>query len=117
MSFEWIVPPSAWDGEFRQHPENVMVALLAIGQRAGTEMQNQAKRDAPWTDRTGNARTGLIGTADKIGATQVEIVLGHTVVYGVKLELGHGRRFAVVEATIENYLPQLEGLIREVFGA
>ena len=50
------------------------------------------KHNAPWTDRTTNARNGLFAIAQKsasrIADSTFAIVLGHTVDYGVYLEEG-----------------------------
>lgn len=51
--------------------------------------EGQAKKGAPWTDRTGNARSGLVGTyAAERGASggSFEINLSHSVDYGIFLE-------------------------------
>lgn len=47
------------------------------------------KRKAPWKDRTTNARNGLFANAVKISARVFAIIFGHSVTYGIYLELGH----------------------------
>ncbi|MBM7633833.1 hypothetical protein [Geomicrobium sediminis] len=66
-----------------------MAALYILGNRLGKDMERHAKTSAPWTDRTGSARGGIQGGAEKTtrGAT---IVLAHSQQHGAFLELGTG---------------------------
>ena len=81
--------------------------------------QPAAKQNAPWTDRTGNARSGLFGTAERDVAQRiVTIYLSHgaTLDYGQYLELSNGGRYAVIMRTIEGHLPALNAMLRDVLG-
>jgi len=60
----WSTPPSELARAVERYGDRVLTAVAAVAQRVATEMQNQAKTDAPWTDRTGNARTGIFGTSE-----------------------------------------------------
>lgn len=78
------------------------------------------RREAPWTDRTGNARSGLFARANNSKAQQDEwsIDLGHSVKYGIFLELrwpsaGVGR-YAVITPTIRHEAPEYWDTVREV---
>jgi len=82
-------------------------------------MQNDARNNAPWTDRTGNARSGLFGTAEADFARHVvTIYLSHGALinYGVYLELAHGGRYAIIMRTVESHLPELQSMLDEIFG-
>jgi len=76
------------------------VALEAVG-ASMAEAEREAKLNAPWTDRTGNARNSIAGTlAEKQGDT----VLGHLLIgvyYGVFLELKNHGKYRIVFPTIE----------------
>lgn len=68
----------------------MVIAVAAVAQRLATIMENSAKQNAAWTDRTGNARSGLFGTSESnLAAHLVVIYLSHGPVidYGVYLEL------------------------------
>lgn len=61
--------------------------------------QNHARTNAPWTDRTGNARSGLFAQAfSNSGA--FEIVLYHTMSYGVFLEKRWDGRWGIIPETV-----------------
>jgi hypothetical protein len=81
-------------------------------------MQNDAKANATWTDRTGNARTGLFGTSEADFATKVvTIYLSHGAVidYGVWLELAHSGSYAVIMRTMEAHYQPLMDMLRDIF--
>ncbi len=77
-------------------------ALLEIA----TEMEAYAKQNAPWGDRTTNARQGLVTFVEDAIAGGT-ITLAHTVYYGVYLELHFNGRFAIIMPTIEEFGPRL----------
>lgn len=74
---------------------------------AETQLETAAQRLAPWEDRTGDARDGL--TAQTIAPADgvVQMVLFHTVDYGVWLELIQNGRFAVIMKTLEEEAPRI----------
>lgn len=68
--------------------------------QAETEMEESARRNAPWVDRTGDARRGI--TADTFHYDNVVgINLFHTVEYGKWLELIQNGRYAIIMPTLE----------------
>ena len=110
----WVVPPETLATAIEKYGERVIDAVTAVAGRVAAEMQNSAKANAPWTDRTANARTGLFGVAergqDATGAQVVTIFLSHAVDinYGIWLELANGSSYAVIMRTIESHLPGLK---------
>lgn len=114
----WETPPSALAQAVERYGDRVLTAVSAVAQRVATEMQNQAKADAGWTDRTGNARTGLFGTSEADFARHVvTIYLSHGAVidYGLWLELANSGRYAVIMRTMEAHYQDLMDMLREVF--
>ena len=67
-------------------------------------IEEAAQRDAPWEDRTGDARAGLTATGKARGFYH-EIELHHTVPYGIWLEVKFNGRDAIILPTIEKYGP------------
>lgn len=71
-----------------------------------------ARINAPWTDRTTNARNKLIAQADNSRASSGhwEIVIAHGVSYGFWLEVKHAEagvgRYAIIVPTIKDQAPQ-----------
>ena len=114
----WTTPPSELATAVERYGDRVLVAVAAVAQRVATEMQNQAKADAPWTDRTGNARTGIFGTSEAdFGARVVTIYLSHgaTIDYGIWLELANSGNYAVIMRTMEGHYESLMQMLREIF--
>jgi hypothetical protein len=55
------------------------------------------KTTATWTDRTGNARNGLFAAVKPDSAlNNHELLLSHSVPYGIWLEVAHGSQYAIV---------------------
>ncbi len=67
---------------------------------AKNPLEEDAKNNAPWTDRTGQARQRLTAYVTKIQPGVYEITLAHGVSYGIWLELAHEKRFATIMPTI-----------------
>lgn len=112
----WTRPPSTIARALDRYGDRVQVAIVAVAEFIGQKMAGEAKRNAPWTDRTGNARSGLFYQVVNEAAEKVVIVyLAHTVFYGVFLELAHAERYAIVWPTIEKHLPELKRLLDQIF--
>lgn len=65
-------------------------------------MEMYMKANAPWEDRSGDARSGLTAQAERING-QPGIVLYHTVDYGIWLEIRWGGEYAIIQPTIEHF--------------
>ena len=139
--FKWVVSPDVIAKGLDDYGNQVMVALQAVANYWGQGVQDQARQDAPWEDRTANARGGLFFAVDGFGmqtitgdvtpearslmkddvsvesgdANTLIITLGHTVFYGKFLELSNGGKYAVVMSTIEKNLSELERMVQDIF--
>jgi len=89
-------------------------ALTQVLAREGKAIETEMKRDAPWTDRSGDARRGLSATVETTGRATT-LTLAHGVEYGKWLELAHGGRWAIVGPTTmaagPRVMSQLRGLM------
>lgn len=67
------------------------------------------KANAPWKDRTGNARRGLSAKAKLKGTIikNVEIELSHGVWYGYRLEQWFNQRYQIIWPTARAMGPEL----------
>jgi hypothetical protein len=140
MSFEWKVSPKVLAKALEDYAEKALVAIQAAATYWGQSIQDEARQNAVWEDRTGNARGGLFFAVDGFGLeplmgevtpeaksemkdVAVEsgdketliITLAHTVFYGKFLELSNGGRYAVIMSTIEANLGSLERQVQDVF--
>jgi hypothetical protein len=74
---------------------------------AGEDAPNYMKRNAPWSDISGNARAGLHATAKSIDQGKAfELIAAHSVFYGIYLESRFSGKFAILMPTI-NYIGKL----------
>ncbi len=113
----WIVPPSVIAKAFVDHGDRMIAATLAVGQRNSAAAQSEMRKEAPWTDRTGNARSGLFSTAEMVGKTTIVITFshGHTVEYGLYLETAHAGRYAIVAPTMQRYRGKIVADLQRLF--
>lgn len=78
-----------------------------------------AKKHAPWTDRSGNARSGLHAECN-FGPEQnfyAEMVLAHSVFYGIWLEVRFNGKYAILMPTINHMGPILMRRIASAINA
>lgn len=63
--------------------------------------------NALWTDRTGNARAGLRAVHESDPMVRHELVLFHTMPYGIWLEVRFSGKYAIIAPTLEALGPDL----------
>lgn len=71
---------------------------LTVGYHS-TEGEGHMRATAPWTDRTGAARSGL-HTATLKGSGKHTIVFAHSVPYGIWLEVKNSGRYEVIMPSV-----------------
>lgn len=76
-------------------------AVSALCENGSEKMEQYAKENRPWTDRTGLARQSLKGSWERTDDGYV-VKIAHGVDYGVWLEFAKERRYAILLPTIEN---------------
>lgn len=74
-----------------------------------------AKETAPWTDRTGNARSGLRTETEWIPKKSHSIFLFHSVLYGIWLEIRWAGKYAVILPTLKVQGPATMRLLEKLF--
>lgn len=88
--------------------------LEEIVEQVAEEVELYAKENAPWEDRTGDARDGLTAEAITEGSTMV-IVLYHTVDYGIWLEVRNSGEYAIILPTLEHMAPVVMGAVGNLY--
>lgn len=114
----WIEPPAKLAQAVEKYGDRVLDAVGAAMGAEATEMANEARQNAPWSDRTGNARSGLFGTAEvDYSSGTVTLYLSHGVLvdYGVWLELKGGGKWAIIMPQIERSLPKIKEALDALF--
>lgn len=87
-----------------------MFAVEKYGQAAAAKLEATAKQDAPWTDRTGNARQTMAGVCDWAGDA-LRIGLAGNMDYSPYLEYCNEGKNAVLYPTINKMQTEiLEGM-------
>lgn len=82
---------------------------------AEVQLEEAARRNAIWEDRTGDARDGLNATTLSPRDGVVRLALSHTVEYGIWLELIQNGKFAVIMKTLEQEAPRImENAMRRI---
>lgn len=137
--FRWTVPPSkGWSAD-----RYIQALDRALGQLLdyywAPRIEADARRSAPWTDRTGNARQTLAGYAvqvprqggvqavfvddgERLVSTTFEpsvqggwvLILRHGMSYGKHLELGKQGRFSIVLPTLQSYQRLVWNSVKEL---
>lgn len=92
-------------------------AMMMYGSTAATNLEDYMKQNAPWTDRSGQARRTLSAKNSKI-PNGIKITLAYGVNYGASLEMAHEKRYAIIEPTIRlksaDIMKQFAGLLQKM---
>lgn len=75
-------------------------AIRMYADTSALKLQNYARENRPWTDRTGQARIRLSGYTEPI-TNGYKLCLAHGVDYGLWLELAHEKRFSIIPYSIQ----------------
>ena len=75
-------------------------AIRLYAETAAQKLQDSARENARWTDRTGHARQRLAGSSYPV-TNGYKLALAHGVDYGIWLELANEKRYSIIPATIE----------------
>lgn len=87
-------------------PEKVEAIIFAKTEQYRLVVENYAKSNAPWTDRTSNARNTLSARTEHSPGRD-SIILQHGMPYGIWLEVRNAGRYAIVIPTIKYQGPRL----------
>jgi hypothetical protein len=96
--------------------DKVNDAVMAVLEQQAPRVEAHMKYNAPWTDRTGNARQGLRAQAYDSGGDTKGIVLFHQVPYGIWLEVRYSGKYAIILPTIEVMGPQVMASLEKILG-
>lgn len=72
-----------------------------------------ARANAPWTDRTGNARQGLKAKHEKTPMVEHALIIYHSMPYGIWLEVRWSGRYAIIGPTMFHIAPLLAVAVTE----
>jgi len=126
VQIQWDGLPQM-DAKLLAYVGKAQEALTAIAKYWEPHLENYAKENAPWTDRTANARQALRSyngtdapagypSSQQLAQDVVELFLSHGMEYGISLETKWQGRYAIIYPTLEAHLPEIKRMIQEVFG-
>lgn len=84
----------------------IFAVLYAYSQESGKKMMDYAKKNAKWTDRSGDARRGLNYQVER-NDDNFKIYVCQGVHYGKWLELISGKKWAILWPTIQAMSPKV----------
>lgn len=93
---------AAFARKLEERERRTLFAQEVYAHNAAKELEQAAKADAPWKDRSSLARGGLTGRAQRSGG-RITISLSGGVHYLVYLELAHKKRYAVLWPTMQKH--------------
>ena len=110
----WDIGPAVVVRHMEEMAGRINAIITTSVDYFATRVETEAKTNAPWTDRTGNARNGLKTQAFHKPEEHV-IVLFHQVPYGIFLEVCNDGKYAIVEPTIKKNADELMKTMGRLF--
>jgi hypothetical protein len=115
VALTWTVPPEVLAKGVGDYADRLLSAVYELAQVFAARIEAAAKANAPWQDRTGNARQGLFARAFREAAA-VTLILAHSAHYGIWLEVRWAGKYAIILPTLEAhygpYIAAIQGLLR-----
>jgi len=93
----------------------VIEAVNQVAAYFAPVLETYARKNAPWTDRTSNARTGLHTWVEELSKDIVVLYLSHSVYYGIFLETRAAGRWSAVWPAIQAHLPKITAMLKSIF--
>lgn len=109
----WQRPPRVLIDGLTNYERRLFAALDALALYWTGPLEESAKANAPWTDRTGNARQTLFSVREAEREV-VRIWLSHGMEYGKWLELCNAGTYAVVMKTLQAHYPQIMSSVQRL---
>lgn len=111
----WQVPPATLIAELERHEARIGRAVAALGEMLAAKMEGYAKANAPWQDRTGEARAGLTGLS-VAAADLVTVYLYHQADHGKWLEIARGGPYQIILPTLTAHYGEAMALLASILG-
>lgn len=99
----------------KEYERRVLHAIKQVARYWQGVFESYAKQNAPWMDRTANARQSLHAWIEELSGDVVRLFLSHGVVYGKYLETKYSGRYAIIWPTIKRHLPKIRQMLQGIF--
>lgn len=114
--------PLIWDGEpvdvftrgFARYDATIQRALRGICDVFVPLIEAWMKQNAPWVDRTSNARQGLYAMADDL-VMGAYVAFGHGVDYGTWLEVKRSGYWGILLKAYDHFAPLIWAAVEKLF--
>jgi hypothetical protein len=117
MGITWTkTPEDAWGELATAYASEVHKGVYAICQYYAAQISNWMKANAPWTDRTGNARQALYTDVEQVVNQMVTLILSHGVEYGIFLETLNAGRYAIIGPALDHFAILIWRDVRQMLG-
>lgn len=113
--FQWQAgkaPSQAW--RIAVYKDLLVRKILSLMDYWAPQIESEAKDNAVWTDRTGNARQTLASFAYISAPDVVTLILRQTMTYGKFLELRFDEKYAIVMRTLEQHYGSVWGSVKDL---
>ncbi len=91
--------------------------INGVFEESAAVLEEYAKQNAPWTDRTGNARRTLQGVSLCFPFKSKKVSIVGKMHYSPNLELSYGGRYSILFPTVlENARDILKSVVKELGG-
>lgn len=108
MGFTWQVEPGkAFPELFDAYARVTMQSGNRVAHQRAAEMKAWGQANAPWTDRTGDARRLLDVHVEGDEFAIGSIVIEHGVPYGLWLEIANAGKYSIITRMIDMFAPVL----------
>lgn len=104
--FKWDVEPGLAFGQLvERYTNTIMVSGRRVAASRAEEAEQWMKDNAPWQDRTGDARRGLHVEVREAPAVLAELIFSHddSLDYPVWLEIANGGKYAIIAPAVDRY--------------
>ncbi len=98
----------------KHFPASLDRAVTAAVEYQATRAEGFMKREAPWTDRTSNARNGLFTATQHTPGVSHKIICAHSVPYGIWLEVRFSGKYAIIPKTLKEQGDELMRLVNKL---
>lgn len=113
----WETPPAQMFAQVgAMGAANAETIAVRVAERNADEIRAWMRENAPWTDRTGEARAGLDTEVIHVIARAVFIVLYHRVSYGIYLEFARAARYRILAPALDYFVPRIIAQLQAELG-
>lgn len=96
MAKSFRIELDALDYNLKNFDDRMRRAIQRSLEYQAARSETWMRTNAPWTDRTTNARNGLFAMVYPLFTNSWLLILSHSVHYGIYLEVSNSGRYAVV---------------------